>query len=302
MNADLPFQTFPIGFDPRQRSLFRLALTASAVLHIVGFLTSPYWQPDPRTGEEIMMVALTDLPAEEMPPVPRMQVREPAPVASPAVRSPSPDVLPPPPPSREAIREKVAARGVLKMLSRETGKSGPAEDPLPAIRLPSDIRLASRGTPAPGDYRPRGPVEETNPGRKNPGIGKQVATAAKSSTALSSKVFVTDSGLEGEISGGIDDQNRSSGAIAATVKQYRSGIKYVYNKELLANPALSGKLVVTFVILPDGSVESPEVRQSNLNWPSLEDAVLKRMRHWKFPRSSGAPVRVTFPFVFHPEM
>lgn len=302
MNGELPFQTFPVALDFRQRSLFRLALFASVVFHFAGFLTSPYWQPTPRTGEEIMMVDLAELPAEEMPKVPRLPVEEPAPVAPQAIRAPSANVPPPPPPSREAIREKVATRGVLRMLSRETGSSGPAGDPLSGIKLPSDIRLASRGPSAPGDYRPRGPIEETDPGKKNPGIGKHVATAAKSSTTLASKIFVTDSGLEGEISGGIDDRNRSSGAIAATVKQYRSGIKYVYNKELLANPALSGKLVVSFVILPDGSVESPEIRQSNLNWPSLEDAVLKRMRHWKFPKSSGAPVRVTFPFVFHPEM
>jgi hypothetical protein len=30
--------------------------------------------------------------------------------------------------------------------------------------------------------------------------------------------------------------------------------------------------------------------------------VRKRMQHWKFPRSPGGPVRVVFPFVFHPEM
>jgi len=30
--------------------------------------------------------------------------------------------------------------------------------------------------------------------------------------------------------------------------------------------------------------------------------VKKRMQHWKFARGAGGPVRVVFPFVFHPEM
>jgi len=86
------------------------------------------------------------------------------------------------------------------------------------------------------------------------------------------------------------------------VKQYQGGIKYAYNRELLSNPALSGKMLVSFSIRPDGSVESVEIRQSTLGWPPLDEAVKKRMQHWKFPRSAGGTVRVVFPFVFHPEM
>lgn len=304
MNGELHFQAFPISLDFRQRSLFRFALAASLLLHVVGFLTSPYWQPIPREAEKIVTVDLANIPAEEMPKLPPMQVEEPAPDVPPAIRTPSKTVSPPPPPSREVIRKRVASRGVLKMLSGEKEGSGPLGDPLSGIKVPSDIRLASRGKPAPPDYPPTGTLNEEIDAakRKKPGIGKQVAAASRSSTALASKIFITDAGLEGEISGGIEDRNRSIGQIAATVKQYRSGIKYVYNKELLTNPSLSGKLTVSFVIRPDGSVERPEIRQSSLNWPSLENAVLKRMRHWKFPKSSGAAVRVTFPFVFHPEM
>jgi TonB family protein len=171
------------------------------------------------------------------------------------------------------IRKRVASRGLLKMLSKEEEGSGPLGDPLSGIKVPSDIRLASKNKPIPSDYRPRGSLDEEVAAvkKKKPGIGKQVAATSKSSTSLASKTFITDAGLEGEISGGIDDRNRSI-------------------------------LTVSFVIRPDGSVERPEIRQSSLNWPSLEKAVLKRMRYWKFPKSRGAPVRVTFPFVFHPEM
>jgi TonB family protein len=302
MNGELHFQAIPITLDFRQRTLFRFALAASLLLHIAGFLTSPYWQPISRTAEDIVTMDLAEIPAEEMPKLPPMKIEEPTPKVPRAIRTPSPAVPKPPPPSREMIRKRVASRGLLKMLSKEKEGSGPVGDPLSGIKVPS--RLASKSKPVPSDYRPRGSLdEEVAPvKKKKPGIGKQVAATSKSSTALASKTFITDTGLEGEISGGIDDLNRSIGQIAATVKQYRSGIKYVYNKELLTNPRLSGKLTVSFVIRPDGTVERPEIRKSSLNWPSLEKAVLKRMRHWKFPKSRGAPVRVTFPFVFHPEM
>lgn len=304
MNGELHFQAIPITLDFRQRTLFRFALAVSVFLHIAGFLTSPYWQPIPRAAEDIVTVDLADIPAEEMPKLPRMQIEEPTPDVPQAIRTPSPTVPKSPPPSREMIRKRVASRGLLKMLSKEEEGSGPPGDPLSGIKVPSDIRLASKNKPIPSDYRPRGSLDEEVAAvkKKKPGIGKQVAATSKSSTALASKTFITDAGLEGEISGGIDDRNRSIGQIAATVKQYRSGIKYVYNKELITNPSLSGKLTVSFVIRPDGAVERPEIRQSSLNWPSLEKAVLKRMQHWKFPKSQGAPVRVTFPFVFHPEM
>jgi TonB family protein len=302
MDGKLYLQAFPMSPDLRQRTLFRFSLAASFLLHVVGFLTSPYFQPTLREAENIVTVDLADIP--EMSKLPRMPVEEPTPDVPPAIRTPSSTVSTPPPPSREMIRKRVASRGILGMLSREYEGSGPVGDPLSGIKVPSDIRLAPRSSTAPADFRPTGAPNENiySAKRKKPGIGKHVDAASKSSTNLASKVFLTDAGLEGEISGGIDDRNRSIGQIAATVKQYRSGIKYVYNKELLANPSLSGKLTVSFVIRPDGSVEKPEIRKSSLNWPSLENAVLMRMRHWKFPKSSGAPVRVTFPFVFHPEL
>jgi TonB family protein len=119
---------------------------------------------------------------------------------------------------------------------------------------------------------------------------------------MTSRTFKTDTGLQAEITSASDDPSRSFQAIAATVNQYQRGIKYVYDQELRTNPNLNGNMLVSFVIRPDGSVESVEVRQSTLNWPPLDEAVKKRMQHWKFARGMGGPVRVVFPFVFLPEM
>jgi len=309
MNGELHLEGLAIPPGSVPQRFLRLALLMSVTLHVAGLLTTPYWNTRPAAREEPMMVDIADIPARELPKIPEIPFAPPPPPPSRMAEAPSAQkkasplpTQPPPPPTREMIREKIATRGLLKVLS--PGKAGEAvagADPFAGIKIPREIRVASSG---PSPSKPYAVSRQgVEPAReKTHGIGNQVASSTRATRALSSQVFRTDAGLEGEISGGIEDENRNSGAIASTVSQYRSGIKYAYNKELLKNPSLSGKIVVAFVILPDGSVQSAEIRQSSVNWPSLEDAVLKRLQHWKFPKSKGTPVRVVFPFVFHPEM
>jgi len=299
MNMEVPFQgsAFAAGFGSRR--YFRIALVASVAMHIAGILTSPYWHPARTAIDEVLTVDIADVPAGEMPKIPNLPAPAPAPAASPARPSPA-DA--PPPPTREAIREKVLGRGLLRLLSGKT--DGPARDADTGLKLPDEIRYASRGPAGAADYRPTGRAGEppAPPRPANPGIARNVDAASKSSTVMASRVFRTDAGLEGQVSGAGDDQYRTPGVIASRVREYQSGIRYVYNKELLANPNLSGEITVAFVILPDGSVGAAEIRQSSVKWPALEDAVLKRMKHWKFPPTRGGPVRVVFPFKFLPEM
>jgi TonB family protein len=273
----------------------------SVLLHLVMLLTSPYWQSRVATGERIVEIDIAEMPKEEAPRIPEVPIRAPEAVPPPPPRKTAytKDATPPEAstgPTREAIREKVASRGLLKMFS---GKGG--ADPLPEIRVPGDLRPATpRATPSPGDYAPRAASDAAK--AKTPGIDRELAATGRTSKEMTSRTFKTDTGLEAEIAGASGEPSRSFQSIAATVKQYQGGIKYAYNRELLSNPNLSGNMIVSFVIRADGSVEAVEVRQSTLNWPPLDEAVKKRMQHWKFARGAGSPVRVVFPFVFHPEM
>lgn len=305
MNGEILFNDFEFPLARKPQRFFRAAIALSLAFHIAAFLTSPWWQAKTLRHDiltvdiahipEAELPKIRDLPAVKpivLPAVPR--VRETPPAAEPM---PSAD-RPSPPESREAIREKVAGRGLLRMLG------GGAAEPLPGIVVPKEIRLASRGNPAPHDYRPAPrPGDDALAARsRGSGIGRQVTASARTAVPQTSRAFKTDAGLDAEISGGIEDQARSGSAIANAIRQYRSGIKYAYNKELLTNPNISGRITVSFVIRSDGTVESAEVRQSSVGWPPLEEAVIRRMLHWKFAKSRGAPVRVTFPFVFHPEL
>lgn len=301
MNFDLRPDGILLLQEHRVPRFLRAAVALSLLLHLVMLLTSPYWQSRVTTGEQIVQLDIAEMPKEEAPEMPEIPIRAPEAVPPPPQRPTSPvkdDVPPEAPiaPTREAIREKVASRGLLRMF----GGKGDA-DPLPEIRVPGDLRPAPpRGSANPADYAPRAASEGGK--TKTPGIDRELAATARVSKEMTSRTFKTDTGLEAEIAGPPGEPSRSFQSIAATVKQYQGGIKYAYNRELIANPNLSGNMLVSFVIRVDGSVEAVEVRQSTLNWPPLDDAVKKRMQHWKFARGAGGPVRVVFPFVFHPEM
>lgn len=301
MNFDLRPDGILLLQEHRVPRFFRVAVALSFLLHLLMLLTSPYWQGRVTTGERIVQIEIAEMPKGEAPRIPEVPVRVPEAVPPPPPRPTSSmkDAVPPETsaaPTREAIRERVASRGLLKMFG---GKGG--ADPLPEIRVPGDLRpVPPRATPNPTDYAPRAVSEGGK--AKIPGIDRELASAARASKEMTSRTFKTDTGLEAEIAGASGEPSRSFQSIAATVKQYQGGIKYAYNRELLANPNLSGNMLVSFVIRPDGAVESVEVRQSTLNWPPLDEAVKKRMLHWKFARGAGSPVRVVFPFIFHPEM
>jgi protein TonB len=300
VNFDLRPDGILLLRDHRLPRFLPAAVALSVLLHVLMLLTSPYWQSRVAPVERVVQIDISEMPKEEAPPIPEVRIRAPEAVPPPPQRPASAMKEAAPPeastaPTREAIREKVATRGLLKMF----GRGG--ADPLPEIRVPGDLRPAPpRATADPADYAPR-TVQEG--GRaKTPGIERELATAARASKEMTSRTFKTDAGLEAEIASDPGEPSRSFQSIAATVKQYQGGIRYAYNRELLVNPNLGGNMLVSFVIRPDGSVESVEVRQSTLNWPPLDDAVKKRMRHWKFARGAGGAVHVVFPFVFHPEM
>ncbi|HEY3489595.1 MAG TPA: AgmX/PglI C-terminal domain-containing protein [Candidatus Deferrimicrobiaceae bacterium] len=333
MSAELLFDDHnpKIEFGDRQEKFFKLAVGISILFHILGLLTSPWWQPKPVTRDQVMQVDIANVPAQELP-----QPKEAAPIRLPdAVKAAPPPppkptaeqmaefkkqaAEPPPTPAQlaeraaqavreehEAARTKVRSVGLGAVLEKSGGNAAPP------INVPTSTRVSNgpRGAMDYGAAKGTSGADPLSGKGMTPGIEKQLASASRGGGGsgaaggrLSSKVFKTDTGMDAEISGSIDDQSRSAQAISAAVKNYQSGIKYAYTQELLKNQSISGKITVEFVIRPDGSVESVDIKQSSVNWPPLEAAIKKRISlRWNFGQSKGGPVKVAFPFVFHPEM
>lgn len=88
-------------------------------------------------------------------------------------------------------------------------------------------------------------------------------------------------------------------AIDRVVKTHLSAIRYCYQSELTKSPALSGKVVIKFVIARDGTVSQASVKSSSLNNAITEQCITSKFMRMRFPRpkSDGIAV-VAYPFVF----
>lgn len=82
------------------------------------------------------------------------------------------------------------------------------------------------------------------------------------------------------------------------ISRARPAIRRCY-EEHLARSFIDGKLVIRFVIGPDGSVAAAEISQDTLDAPAVADCLLAVARAWRFERpAGGGSVTVNYPFIF----
>lgn len=194
-------------------------------------------------------------------------------------------------------RRSVATLGLLGILSAENPRVAAVSQrigpPLGAV----DIREARNISEDVGTLtgtvgaRARATAGELAVGLPRNG-GTQVVLEGRVVTPISGPGAPSISGAEGGTSG------RTLAEIRQVVASYIPGLKYLYDRELKSRPTLHGKLTVEFVIAPEGHVAEVRIVQSALDHPALENAILSRIRGWKFPEKPGDATRVTFPFDF----
>ncbi|HOX42401.1 MAG TPA: AgmX/PglI C-terminal domain-containing protein [Myxococcota bacterium] len=87
--------------------------------------------------------------------------------------------------------------------------------------------------------------------------------------------------------------------IRRVIKQHQAQVRYCYEKELLRDPKLEGKLKVKFVIGPEGQVSRAEIVDDELKSPAVAGCVQKVFQRLRFPApKGGGVVNVTYPLVF----
>ncbi|WP_045119474.1 AgmX/PglI C-terminal domain-containing protein [Haliangium ochraceum] len=102
--------------------------------------------------------------------------------------------------------------------------------------------------------------------------------------------------------GGIDesavDGARDKKLIGRYIRRQRRPITHCYEKQLAKQPTLSGTVVATFDIEPQGRVRNASAEGMS---PAVSRCVARVVRRIVFPRSkTGGSVRVRYPFVFQP--
>jgi len=89
--------------------------------------------------------------------------------------------------------------------------------------------------------------------------------------------------------------------VRRVIGKHRAEIRYCYERVLLADRGLHGKIVVRFLIDPRGQVLQASIKESTMAQPEVEQCILERVRRWTFPVPRGqGMVEVIYPFVFKP--
>ncbi len=242
---------------------------------------------------------------QETPPAAEKQTPEPAPSAVPEGEGGAP---PGPQRSKEEIRKAVANKGLLGLLggrgetstARRRGSllegGGVAEDFDRVLENVEGLRAAPTG--GGGDGLGTGLPQR---GGGIDDVARQVASTAPRAVQLEKR---EDLEVESAEEPELEELNlkEAVAAIHRVVGTYLGGIRYLYNRELRKNPDLEGKLTVSITITPSGEVSECHVEESTLDSPTLTEAVLARIRKWKFPPVAARDITVSYPFVFFPSM
>jgi hypothetical protein len=101
-------------------------------------------------------------------------------------------------------------------------------------------------------------------------------------------------GDEAEAIGGLDKS-----LIAAVVQANIGQIKHCYERQLIVDPNIFGKVVAQWTINKDGAVSVSSVKNTTMNNKAVENCIVGKIKNWGFPKpKGGGQVLVSYPFLF----
>lgn len=86
--------------------------------------------------------------------------------------------------------------------------------------------------------------------------------------------------------------------IRETVSEKSSAIQYCYEKQLLEEPSLEGRVVATWTIGLDGTVERASIAESTLEDERVESCVRRVVERMEFAEPDGGRCEINYPFEF----
>jgi TonB family protein len=90
----------------------------------------------------------------------------------------------------------------------------------------------------------------------------------------------------------------SKEVIRRVIQRHLNEVRFCYEQALSAQPELSGRVQVKFVISPSGAVPAANVESSTLGASRAEQCIAQTVKRWTFPApDGGGVVIVSYPFV-----
>ncbi|MFP2912909.1 AgmX/PglI C-terminal domain-containing protein, partial [Pyxidicoccus sp. 3LFB2] len=88
-------------------------------------------------------------------------------------------------------------------------------------------------------------------------------------------------------------------AVARVINSHLNEVHGCYERALLKNPSLAGKVVLEWTIGAAGRVVAAKTKSSTLSNAAVEACILSSLKTWTFPSPKGGVVIITYPFLFN---
>lgn len=202
---------------------------------------------------------------------------------------------------KAAIAQKVASKGLLKILG-SSGGAGAFEDVLGGSTGAGDIGKALEGA---GGVGVATADAVASGGARGGGTGTQagigdLGTSGGGNVNLGAKGDVKVTGHVKDAAPEVDSADVDRDALARYVKARLKAIQGCYERELKRNPSLKGKVQVRFAILPTGRTGEIDIEENTIGDEAVASCIRTVIRGWIFPFKPADEVPVSYPFVFSP--
>lgn len=88
-------------------------------------------------------------------------------------------------------------------------------------------------------------------------------------------------------------------AVAKVINSHLHEVSSCYERALLKETGLAGKIVLEWNISTAGTVTFAKTKSSTMKSASVEQCILGALKGWKFPPAKGAGVVISYPFMFN---
>jgi hypothetical protein len=98
---------------------------------------------------------------------------------------------------------------------------------------------------------------------------------------------------------GVPQGNIDREAVAKTINAHLQEVRGCYERALIKDPGLAGKVVLEWTIGTTGSVVAAKTKSSTLKNSAVEGCILSALKTWQFPQPRGGVVIISYPFLFN---